>query len=188
VQNGLVVGSFGLFVPNKHLEVCLRAFANMAQCFPTSKYILGGPVVAGYDLADHIRKMGLEQHVVLTGWRSPAEFVRMMMALDIGIHLRYPHIGGTPYTPIRLMGLDICTIVSDIEPLAEIPQGACIKIAPDDYQEDTLTAMLNYLADQRDFRQQVARNGRRFIAEHHQLEQVAQAYVDFLRQAAGARG
>jgi glycosyltransferase involved in cell wall biosynthesis len=135
----------------------------------------------------YVRYIGLADRVILTGWQSPPDFARYMLALDIGIHLRYPHIGGTPYTPIRLMGLGINTIVSEIEPLAEIPEGACIKILPDDYQERTLAVMLDYLADHADFRQQLSQNAQRFIAQHHDLSQIARSTLEFMEQALAAR-
>jgi glycosyltransferase involved in cell wall biosynthesis len=178
----LVFGSFGIFVPDKHLEHCLSTFSRVVSRHPKSVYILGGVVAEGYDLQGRIREMGLEKQVMITGWMPPAEFVRYMFALDVGMHLRYPHIGGTPYTPVRLMGLGICTFVSDIEPLKEIPSGACIKIAPGIHQESALAALLEYVADHPDFRRQVSDNGREFIAQHHQLHNIADEYVRFAEQ------
>lgn len=180
LEEHFVVGSFGIFVPNKHLEACLSAFAHVAREQPQTTYLLGGAAAPEYDLEGEIRKMGLANKVVITGWLSLPEFVRQMFALDVGIHLRYPHIGGTPYTPVRLMGLGISTIISDIEPLAEFPEGACAKIRPDDYEEATLTVILQHLARHDDFRQQMAENGRQYIERRHGLNDVAQQVVDFL--------
>jgi len=177
----LIIGTFGIFVPSKHLDACLTAFARLVREFPNAKYLLGGAPIQGYDLAGQIRSLGLDQHVIVTGWKPPWEFVRYMLALDIGIHLRYPHIGGTPYTPIRLMGLGACTITSEIEPLAELPTGACIKIAPDGYQAATLTALLTRLAHEPVLRQQISTNGQRFIAAQHGLDQIARRTFDFVR-------
>jgi glycosyltransferase involved in cell wall biosynthesis len=81
------------------------------------------------------------------------------------------------------MGLGICTITSDIEPLAELLQGACIKIAPDEYQEGTLMAMLEHLVDNPEFRQQIGNNGREFVARHHNIDDVAQRYVGWIETA-----
>jgi len=175
-----VVGSSGIFVPNKHLGDSFSAFAHILPKHPRSKYILSGFAVPEYNLASHIEQMGLTPYVTLTGWLPPDEFSRQMAAFDVGIHLRYPHIGGVPYTPIRLMGLGVCTIISDIEPLAEFPQGACIKIPPDAYQRDSLRAILEYLADHPDFRQQIARNGQRFIEQNHDIDRIAEQYLQFL--------
>ncbi|OQY49009.1 MAG: hypothetical protein B6242_00550 [Anaerolineaceae bacterium 4572_78] len=174
LENYFVVGAFGIFVPNKHLEDCLNAFANVVKIYPQSKFILGGFAIPEYDLAGYIQEIGLTEHVIITGWLPPKAFSEMMFALDVGIHLRYPHIGGTPYTPIRLMGVNACTIVSDIEPLAEVPQGACIKIIPDMYQFDTLNAILTHLVNNRNFCRQVADNGQQFIEKYHHLHHVAQ--------------
>jgi glycosyltransferase involved in cell wall biosynthesis len=125
--------------------------------------------------------MGLESQVSITGWQPPAEFVRQMFALDIGIHLRHPHIGGTPYTPIRLMGLGITTISSDIEPLQELPQGACIKIPPDDFAEAMLTEILHQLAYNASWDQLIGENGRSYIQQHHQLDDIARQYIEFFQ-------
>ncbi|MEZ4594910.1 MAG: glycosyltransferase, partial [Chloroflexota bacterium] len=172
--DSFLVGSFGIFVPNKHLRACLAAFKEVTRRTPDAYYLLGGFAADGYDLIREIRQMGLENHVHLTGWQPPTTFVQQMFALDVGIHLRHPHIGGTPYTPIRLMGLGIATITSDIEPLQEFPQGSCIKLAPDDYANTLLVELLGKLATDTSFRQLIAENGRTFIQRQHQLKEVAQ--------------
>lgn len=181
-EDAFVVGSFGIFVPDKHLGDCLQAFAHLIQHVPQAHYLLGGFAAEDYDLETHIAALGLSEHVTITGWKPPLDFVRYMFALDVGIHLRHPHIGGTPYTPIRLMGLDVCTIVSDIEPLAEIPQGACIKLKPDIYQAQTLTFLLQKLAEDPDFRRQISHNGRDFIHQYHQVETAAQNLIQFAKK------
>ncbi|MFN8596715.1 MAG: glycosyltransferase [Anaerolineae bacterium] len=183
----LIIGSFGIFVPSKHLDACLLAFARLVQEHPNARYLLGGAPIEGYDLQQQIRDLGLEDKVFVSGWLPPWQFVRYMLALDVGIHLRYPHIGGTPYTPIRLMGLGICTIVSDIEPLAELPLGACIKIAPDSYQAPTLAALLKTLAAQPELRRLISANGQQVIDAQYRLDHVAQATAEFVRRVAKTR-
>lgn len=176
-----LVGSFGIFVPNKHLRACLVAFKEATNHQPDTHYVLGGFAADGYDLLGEIQQMGLEKQVYMTGWQPPATFVQQMFALDVGIHLRHPHIGGTPYTPIRLMGLGIATITSDIEPLQELPQGTCIKLTPDDYAEAMLVELLSKLAADTSFRQLIAENGRTFIQRHYQLKEIAQQYLQFFQ-------
>jgi glycosyltransferase involved in cell wall biosynthesis len=179
--DSFLVGSFGIFVPNKHLRACLAAFKEVTRYVPNAHYLLGGFAAEGYDLAAEIKQMGLGNRVHMTGWQPPATFVKQMFALDVGVHLRHPHIGGTPYTPIRLMGLGIATITSDIEPLQELPQGTCIKLAPDDYAEAMLVELLGKLATNVSFRHLIAENGRAFIQQHHQLNAIAQQYLQFFQ-------
>jgi hypothetical protein len=63
-----------------------------------SRFWFGGTAgapAAGYDLSRRIRDMGLDKQVVVTSWMPPLQFARPMFTLDVGIYLRYPHIGGT---------------------------------------------------------------------------------------------
>lgn len=191
LEGRFVVGSLGLFVPDKRLDACLRAFARFKENHPEAIYLLVGSHPPSYDLPRLIRELGLSEHIVLTGWMDPVPFTEHMYLLDVAIHLRYPHVGGTPFTPIRLMGLGIPTIISDIEPLAELAEGACAKVAPDELEEDTLLALLNYLADHDDVRRKLGENGARWIREYHDAPQIAAQYIAAIEQAiagAPARG
>jgi glycosyltransferase involved in cell wall biosynthesis len=184
LENRFVVGSFGILVPHKRLDVCLRAFARFREQYPAAAYLLVGNHPPGFDLPGLIEGLGLDEEVVLTGWLDPVRFAQHMFLADIGIHLRYPHIGGTPFTPIRLMGLGIPTIVSDIGPLAALPEGACVKVPPDQFEEDTLVAVMEYLAEYADVRRRLGENGADWIREHHDAARIAARYVDAIRQAA----
>ena len=178
-----VVGSCGIFVPHKRLDSCLRAFARLREGHPEAAYLLVGSHPHDYDLPGLIQRLGLDGHVVLTGWMDPVRFTQHMYLLDIGIHLRYPHIGGTPFTPIRLMGLGVPTLISDIEPLAEFPEGVCAKVAPDEFEEDTLLALLTYLADHEDVRQQLGENGVHWIRKHHDAGRIAGEHIAAIEAA-----
>ncbi|MGC9336130.1 MAG: glycosyltransferase, partial [Anaerolineae bacterium] len=95
---------------------------------------------------------------------------------------RYPHIGGTPFSPVRLMGLGVPTIVSDIGPLAGFPEGSCIKIPPDEYEEDLLLASFELLASNPTFREKLGQNGRRFLATYHAASTIALQYLSFIEK------
>lgn len=180
-----IVASFGIFVPDKRLDSCLGAFARFATTHPNATYLFVGNYM-DYDLPARVRELGLEEQVVVTGWLDPIRFTELMFLADIGIHLRYPHIGGTPFSPIRMMGLGIPTIVSDIEPLAEFPEGCCLKVLPDGWEEETLLAYLELLADHTDFRHQIGRNSRRFLEHYHGADTIARQYLAFIEQVVTA--
>lgn len=183
LEDRFVVGSFGIFVPDKRMETCLRAFAHFREEHPEAIYLLVGSHPSGFDLPGLIRELGLDDYVVLTGWLDPVRFTEHMYLADIGIHLRYPHIGGTPFTPIRLMGLGVPTIVSDIGPLAGLPEGTCAKIPPDEFEEETLFASLTYLADHEDVRHQLGSNGARWIRTNHNASEIGARYITTVKNA-----
>jgi glycosyltransferase involved in cell wall biosynthesis len=181
-----LLATYGLFIPDKRIDVCLQAFKRFLEHRPDAHYVLVGDHSPYYDVPAMIRDYGLERNVTLTGWMEPARFVEHMCIADIAIHLRYPHIGGTPYSPIRLLGLGRATVVSDIEPLAYFPEGCCVKISPGPYEVDTLLAVLTYLADHKDVRCQLGENGRHFTSEHHDVKQVARQYLAFFDEVISA--
>ncbi len=183
LEDRFVVGSYGIFVPHKRIDTCLRAFACLRELHPDAVYLLVGDHPKYYDLPGLIHELGLSEHVVLTGWMDPVTFTQHMYLTGVAIHLRYPHVGGTPFTPIRLMGLGIPTLLSDIEPLAELPEGACAKIAPDEFEEDTLLALLTHLADHEDVRRQLGENGACWIRENHDAAKIAAQYIIAIEQA-----
>jgi glycosyltransferase involved in cell wall biosynthesis len=186
LEDRFVLATFGLFLPDKRIDVCLRAFKRFREHRPDAHYMLVGGNSPFYDVPGMIRAHGLEDSVTLTGWLRVPDFVRHMFIPDIAIHLRYPHIGGTPYSPIRLLGLGRPTIVSDIEPMTYFPEGCCVKVAPDQYEEETLAAALTYLADHQDVRHQIGENGRQFIRQNHDVEQIAGQYLAFFEDTASA--
>jgi glycosyltransferase involved in cell wall biosynthesis len=186
LEGRFVVGSCGIFVPHKRLDVCLRAFARLREQYPEAVYLLVGKYQRDYDLPGLIHRLGLDQHCTVTGWMDPVAFTQHMYLLDVAIHLRYPHIGGTPFTPIRLMGLGVPTVLSDIEPLAELPEGTCAKIPVDAFEEETLLEILRLLRERDGLRLQLGQNGAHWIQEHHDPAKIAAQYAAFLEEAVTA--
>ena len=180
LQDRLVVGTYGLLIPDKRLSVALRAFARFRRNHPQAVYLLVGPVGQEHDLMSLVQSLELQDAVRMTGWQDPASFVRHMCVADLAVHLKYPHVGGTPYTPIRLLGLGVPTIISDIEPLAEIPADCCARVDPEGNEEEELLATLEYLATHEETRRQMAENGRRYIQAEHNPRKIAQEYQRFI--------
>jgi glycosyltransferase involved in cell wall biosynthesis len=176
-----IVASFGIFVPDKRLDSCLGAFARFVKDHPQATYLFVGNYM-NYDLPGKIQALGLGDHVVVTGWLDPIRFSELMLIADIGVHFRYPHIGGTPFSPVRMLGLGVPTIVSDIAPLAGFPEGCCIKVPPDEYEQDMLLVFLELLANQPEIRQRLGENGLRFLHTYHDARVITQQYLAFIEQ------
>jgi glycosyltransferase involved in cell wall biosynthesis len=188
LQDRPVVASFGFFIPDKRLQLVMRAFKSLLRTHPDAYYLLVGGASPYYDLAAELRAEGLEGHVGLTGWQDPISFVKHMYVADVAVHLRWPHIGGTPYTPIRLLGLGVPTIVSDIEPLAEIPDAAVMRIQPNVMDEEKrLTECMERLLGNPALAEEMATTGQAYIRERHDLGQIADDYVAYFEWAVQER-
>jgi len=180
-----VVASFGFFIPDKRLGLVLRAFKRLLTRHPDALYLLVGGTSPYYDFQGELATVGLSEHVRLTGWQTPVPFVKYMYVPDLAVHLRYPHIGGTPYTPIRLLGLGVPTITSDIEPLAELPANGVVRVMPNEPDEEAmLFAAMDYLLTRRDVALAMAGNGRRHVLEQHGIDTICAQYVQFIQDIA----
>ena len=186
LENVPVVASFGLFTSQKRLDVALRAFRRLLARHPDAVYLLVGEPSPYYsELKGKLTEGELANSVRLTGWLPQVEFVKYMLAVDIAVHLRYPHVGGTPYTPIRLLGLGVPTIISDIGPLVEIPSNAVVRIPLREGEEEaTLLAAMDYLLMHDDVASALGENGLRYVAKHHDLSGIADEYVSIIREVA----
>jgi glycosyltransferase involved in cell wall biosynthesis len=178
-----VIASYGIFVPDKRLDSCLGAFATFAKSHPEAIYLFVGNY-QDYDLPGKARELGVKDRVIVTGWLDPVRFTELMLVADVGVHLRYPHIGGTPFSPVRMLGLGVPTIVSDIEPLAGFPEGCCVKVPPDEYEEETLLACFELLVDEPGFRRRLGEAARQFVATRHDAGQIARQYLAFVEERA----
>lgn len=177
-----IIATFGLFNSQKRLEITLRAVRRLIQSQPETAYVLIGASMDSH-LESRLNELHLLDNVVTTGWLSPAEFTRYMQAVDIAVQLRYPHVGGTPYTPIRLLGLGVPTIISDIEPQADFPAEAVIRIAPDQTdEEDQLYEAMAFLLNHPEERRRMGDAARQYIAANHDPETQARLFAEFLLQ------
>ncbi|MGD8626780.1 MAG: glycosyltransferase [Anaerolineae bacterium] len=186
LSDAFVVGTFGLLIPDKRIEVCLRAFKRFLAVRPGAHYLLVGVHPESYDVPAMVAELGLEERVIATGWLPPVEFAQHLMVPDLAVHLRYPHIGGTLYTPLRLLGLGRPTILSEIEPLAGFPEGCCAKVPPGEGEEDLLLALMVRLAEDKELRHRLGDNARRFVQQHHDVVRVARQHLDLFAEMAAA--
>ena len=176
-----VVGSFGFLTEAKRLPVALRAFAHLYRRRPDALYVLVGGVHPNLDLHELITQVGLPKEAVrITGRLPLEEFLNYMVAADVALNLRYPTAGETSGTLIRLLGLGVPTIVSDVGAFAEFPEDVVARVPVDGFEEETVAAILQALAEDEALRQALGANAREYARTHHSLEASAQAYRDFI--------
>jgi glycosyltransferase involved in cell wall biosynthesis len=180
-----LVATFGFLTAPKRLGVALRAFARLRHEMPSALFVLAGEAAPGGGL-DELLASGLGEGVRRLGRLGRAEFLTAMRAVDVAVNLRYPTAGETSGTLMRLLGLGKAVIVTDEGPFAEIPDGCCAKVAPDEAEEELLAAVLGRLVADPELRREMGDNARRHMAAHHTLAGSARAYADLLAETAAA--
>ena len=183
----LVVASYGWITPNKRVDVALRAFARLRKEYPEAIYVLVGQLAPEYDLMGLVSSLGLVGSVIFTGRKTLSEFIQYMYVTDIALNLRYPTAGETSASLIRLLGMGVPTLVSNVGGFGEFPDACCAKVDVDDFEEETILAILRRLAEDAELCRQMGENARRYITQEHDPARTAEDYMRFIRTVTGGR-
>lgn len=175
-----LITSVGHLNPYKRVSVTLRAFKSLLMEVPNSLYLLVGSRSPNYDPTRQIEMLGLSDKVKITGYVSASDLALYLAASDVCLNLRHPTAGETSASLLRIMGAGVPTLVSRTGSFEELPDNAVGKIDIDDVEEDLLLEYLLLLAKRPDLRTAMSTAARRYVAEHHTLEQAAKGYLEFL--------
>ncbi len=183
-----VIATLGLYNPNNRLHIALEAFRQLLGQHPAAIYLLVGAPPGKGALEAHIQTLGLGQHVRFTGWVSAIEFQQYLTVPDVAVQLRYPHAGGTCYNPLRLLAEGVPTIISAIEPMADVPDDAVVRVPPDTPSEgEELFRAMDALLNDRARAVRLAERGRAWATQELDPAAVSARLAAFIRQVAAAQ-
>lgn len=178
-ESDFIVASFGRVTDHKRMDVSLQAFARLAAARPDAKYLLVGEVTSQHALSALVRKLAIEDRVTVTGHVSDVAFQEYLALSDVCLSLRYPTAGETSLSVLKAMEAGRPVAVSNYAQFGELPDHCVLKVDLGEREVDLLSAYLQELATDEVFRREIGENARRFVHEHHNLEDAARAYVDF---------
>ena len=180
-QDTILLSSFGYIAPSKRIEVALRAFAKLSPQYPQAVYALVGAMIEGYTLRSLITELNLENKVKIIGYADESTFQTYIAATDIGINLRYPSLGETSGTLLRLMGMAKPLLVSNVDTFVELPDDACIKIDVNAQEQQQIEAALQTLITDETARRQMGLHAHAYIQQECDPTTIAEKYMHFIR-------
>jgi len=182
----ILLASFGYIASSKRIDVILRAFAKLHGRFPNLRFALVGQVVEGYNLHSLLDELNLNNDIVrVVGFADNESFDNYLTATDIGINLRYPTLGESSATLLRLLALGKSVLVSNVDSFSELPETAVIKIDMGEEEQKQIEAQLTTLINDKSARQVIGSNAAQLVREQHIPDVVAQHYIEFLQSVTG---
>jgi glycosyltransferase involved in cell wall biosynthesis len=177
-----VVGSFGLLTPEKRLQTLARAVARAASSLPRLRLLLVGPSPDPVALQAMLRRLGVWHRTILTGrvplWTLPAH----MDAADMVVNLRYPTARETSAAVLRLLAQGRPTVVSDLEHLADLPEGAVLRAEATD-EEGAVTRAIIRLEASPALRARLSAAARLFAEREHSPARMGEGYGEAIARA-----
>jgi hypothetical protein len=151
-------------------------------------------VIAGEDRGELLRDSLLSEHRafrVLGHLRLP-EMESVISSSDICINLRFPTMGESSGSLIRMMGYGKPVLVTNFGSYAELPDYAVLKVDPDFDEVETIKRFVQSLAMDPDFRLSVGREARAYVERECSLPRCAELYAQAIqhccRQGLGDQG
>jgi glycosyltransferase involved in cell wall biosynthesis len=186
VNDGVVVGCFGVVNASKRIPELLRATAAVRRDHPEVTLLLVGPSSPGFDLDRRLQRLGLDgEGLVREGWVDERRLWALMAGSDVLVNLRHPTMGETSGSVVRGLSLGKPLVVSDVGWFAELPGEVALKVPPGELEVETLTAALELLASRPDLRETMGAAAAELARREHDVSHVADLYAAALERAAG---
>jgi glycosyltransferase involved in cell wall biosynthesis len=176
-----IIACFGYLNSAKRVPQLLEAFTELRRRFPEALLILGGSAAA--DVAVDLERLGdgvmrLDHLGERTLWQHLADS-------DLVVSLRWPTMGETSGMAIRALSLGKPLVVSDVGWFSELPDSVAAKVPVGKTEVETLTAILERLAEDQGLRERMGAAASQYARDQHDLAAVADRYVAALEEDAG---
>jgi glycosyltransferase involved in cell wall biosynthesis len=127
------LGTVGRQAEEKGVGLLIDAFALLRDRVPAVELVIAGELSPDLRrrLEERARRLDLGGSIRLAGWLSAEEYDATISGLDLALQLRISTNGEVSGVVADLLGTGVPTVVSAIGPMAQLPDGAVHKVAPD---------------------------------------------------------
>ena len=175
-----LIGVFGVLNDSKQPRVILTAMRQLLDEGVPIKAVFIGHENSTFHLAEEAPRLGLSDHIVALDFVDDLVLVHeWLSACAVAINLRSPYWGETSASTLRILAAGTPVIVNDIGSFSELPETACIKLAPAEPDlPGALARALRQLYAQPERRGALRLAARRYVVEEHDPRRVAARYRD----------
>ena len=176
-EHELLILSVGYVNKNKRYDHILAALLGLSDV--DFRY-----VIAGEDRGQLLRNLISpgDPRVKVLGRLPLEEMEGVISASDICLNLRFPTMGESSGSLLRMMGYGKPVLVTNLGSYAEFPDYGVLKVDADVDEVETIRRFVRELALDADFRTSVGREARAFVEREHGLEHCAGAYARAIQE------
>lgn len=179
-EDKVILASLGFITPTKRIDKILKVIASN-EFLKQNIYmvIIGENINPNYNIEAYITEFGLKDQVKFLGYLPIAQASEYLNCSDICVNLRYPTMGETSGSLIRIMSLGKPTIITNIGWYSEIPDDCAIKIDPEK-EEEQLKAKLLILINEKQTRERIGLKAKEYIRYNNDPETFVQGLINFV--------
>jgi glycosyltransferase involved in cell wall biosynthesis len=182
-----VLGHAGFVNGPKRYDVMCAATALLAAEGLDVHLLLAGEDFTRGGLDAQIARYGVQDRVTCTGWQSEEDFERTVAALDVGLSLRWPHVGESSATLAALLSYGVPVVAEPLGSWAEFPPDVVTPAWLGDDPAAGLADALRPLVRDPRLRAEHGARAVAFAREHLSTEHCATAFVAACEEVATHR-
>lgn len=175
-EDDFLLCSVGFVNKNKRYDVILSAMQELT--IPNLKYVIAGKD-RGKLLRNYLNKEA--GNVIHLDYLPLREMDELISASDVCLNLRFPTMGESSASQVRMMGYGKPVLVTNFGSYAEFPDHAVLKVDPDIDEKELIKRYVTALAEDRDFRLSLGREAAAFVQKECSLEKCCEEYARFIR-------
>jgi glycosyltransferase involved in cell wall biosynthesis len=173
--------TFGGIGKNKHSLLLLRGYADFLRSrdFGGKLVFVGSAAGGAFGEAFEalVEELGIADRIEITGYADPGLYRDYLAAADVAIQLRALTRGETSAAAFDCLAHGIPTVVNAHGPMAEIDDGAVLKLSDDPTAEEVADAFRS-LFDSPSLRSEMSRHAVRLVRDHHAPHAIGERYRD----------
>lgn len=171
----ILIISTGFINKNKRLGVILSALEEMEH--PRVSYAIAGGDRGGL-LRNYLEQKKLR--VIVKKYLPLEELEALICASDICVNLRYPTMGESSGTLLRMMGYGKPVLVTNFGSYSEFPDYCVLKIDPDIDEKEAIKRFVFALIEDEDFRCSLGEEAAKYVRDECSIQRCASEYVSFI--------
>lgn len=176
----LVFGSFGYATIAKRIEPILNALSLFKKEYKHKfKYYIVGKV-EHIDTTSIIKKLDLEDNVIVTGFVEMSDFKTYMGACDICFNLRYPTQGESSASLHRMLGMGKPILVTNIGSFEEYPEEIVAKVRHDEHEVSDILSIIKRMTNSDQELKTRSKLAYEFANNNCDIKKNAKRYFSFL--------
>lgn len=173
-----VIGIVGRLDPDKGHDDTVKAFFSIASAHPDAHLVIVGDGPRFAAIQGAVAQAGLDQRVLLTGWRS--DVPRLLTAMDIFAHPSRREPFGLAVVEAMAHGLPVVAYADGATP--EIVQHGITGLLAPPGDIDTLAYHLSSLLDKPDIGRRMGKQGKGRVETQFRPEDASRAFAGLLQR------
>lgn len=174
----IILLSLGFVTRHKRVDLTLEALSVLvSEGRPVVLVVAGQVSPDDFDLHFHVRRLGLEAHVIARGYVPDNLLMEYLAACDILVNLRYPTLGESSGSLANGLGMGCCIVVTDIGTFSELPDTCAVKVAVNEMTREGLLDKIVPIVCSSERRKRLEVNARKFAAQQLRLSTFIDGYL-----------